>query len=92
MFLNCSKLTSLNVSSFNTSNVKNMQGIFYGCSSLTTLDISNFNTRNATNMKMFFYNCSRLTTIYVSYTGWSTSQADASEMFYGCGATSLTYK
>ena len=30
MFYNCSSLTSLNLSNFNTNNVKDMSNIFYG--------------------------------------------------------------
>ena len=42
MFSNCSSLTSLDLSNFNTSRVINMQYMFYGCSSMTSLDLSNF--------------------------------------------------
>ena len=37
MFYNCSSLTSLNLSNFNTNNVINMSNMFYKCSSLTSL-------------------------------------------------------
>lgn len=43
MFNNCSALTSLDLSNFDTSSVTNMQNIFNGCSSLTSLDVSNWN-------------------------------------------------
>ena len=38
MFYNCSSLTSLNLSNFNTNNVNNMSGMFSCCSSLTSLN------------------------------------------------------
>ncbi len=38
MFLGCSSLTSLNLSNFNTNNVKEMSKMFSGCSSLTSLN------------------------------------------------------
>ena len=38
MFYNCSSLTSLNLSNFNTNNVNYMGGMFSGCSSLTSLN------------------------------------------------------
>jgi surface protein len=41
MFYNCSSLQSLNVSSFNTSNVENMQYMFNGCDFLDILYLSN---------------------------------------------------
>ena len=37
MFFKCSSLTSLILSNFNTSNVKDMSGMFGDCSSLTSL-------------------------------------------------------
>ena len=49
-----------------TSNITNMQGMFYGCSSLTSLDLSNFNTSNVTNMRQVFTYCSSLTSLDLS--------------------------
>ena len=54
MFSYCSSLTSLNLSNFNTNNVKNMSAMFIGCSSLTSLNLSNFNTNNVKNMRGIF--------------------------------------
>ena len=39
-------LTSLNLSNFNTYNVKDMSYMFNECSSLISLNLSNFNTNN----------------------------------------------
>ena len=38
IFYECSSLTSLNLSNFNTKNVENMGGMFEDCSSLTSLN------------------------------------------------------
>ena len=57
MFYNCSSLTSLNLSNFNTNNVNNMSYMFYNCSSLTSLNLSNFNTNNVKHMNNMFFNC-----------------------------------
>ena len=38
MFFSCSSLTSLNLSNFNTNNVKDMSYMFRNCSSLTSLN------------------------------------------------------
>ena len=38
MFLGCSGLTSIDISSFNTANVTVMSYMFFGCSALTSLD------------------------------------------------------
>ena len=54
MFSDCSFLTSLNLSNFNTNNVKNMSYMFSDCSFLTSLNLSNFNNNNVTNMNYMF--------------------------------------
>ena len=61
MFRECSDITEIDLSNFNTSNVENMQLMFYGCSSLTSLNLTNFNTSKVTLMDAMFYNCSSLT-------------------------------
>ena len=66
MFRDCSLLTSINLSNFNTNNVTNMASMFSCCSSLTSINLSNFNTNNVTNMASMFYNCSSLTSINLS--------------------------
>ena len=55
MFYDCSSLTSLNLSNFNTNNVTNMDSMFYNCSSLTSLILTNFNTINVINMSNMFH-------------------------------------
>ena len=67
MFSGCSSLKSINLSSFNTSIVYDMQKMFYNCYSLNFLDISNFYNissyyenmfYNVTNIKYInLYNC-----------------------------------
>jgi surface protein len=54
MFNNCSSLTELDLSSFNTINVTNMGNMFQDCSSLTSLNIQNFNSKNITFMNNIF--------------------------------------
>ena len=66
MFYNCSVLTSLNVSNFDTSNVTNMNSMFEYCSALTSLDLSNFNTSKVTDMRYMFKNCPALTSLDLS--------------------------
>ena len=83
LFYACYKLTTLDVSDFNTSNVTNMYEMFYYCKSLTTLDVSNFNTSKVTNMSYMFYNCNSLTTLDVS--NFNTSNVtDMSNLFHYC--------
>ena len=58
MFYNCSKLTSLDVSGFNTSKVTKMNGMFNGCSALTDLKM-NF-VLNKADLGAFIYGCGSL--------------------------------
>ena len=46
MFNGCSSLESIDLSSFNTSNVTDMRWMFDECSSLKSIDLSSFNTNN----------------------------------------------
>ena len=68
MFDSCSKLTSLDLSNFNTSNVTNMYGMFHNCTSLVSLDLSNFDTSKVTNMVHMFDGCSKLNRIILNNT------------------------
>ena len=89
MFYNLPKLTSLDLSSFNTSNATNMRGMFSGCKSLTSLDLSSFNTSNVTYMQYMFNWCSSLTSIDLS--GFNTSNVtDMRYMFYNCSSLNTT--
>ena len=42
MFYNCTGLTSIDLSDFNTSNITNMSAMFYGCSNLVSANLSGF--------------------------------------------------
>ena len=76
----------------NTSEVKDMSGMFYGCSGLTSLDVKNFNTQNVTNMGGIFSRCSGLISLDVK--NFNTQNVtDMWAMFSGCsGLTSLDVK
>ena len=47
-------ITDLDLSSFNTSKVTNMQAMFAGLTNLQSLNLSSFDTRNVTNMQSMF--------------------------------------
>ena len=66
MFYNCSKITSLDLSNFNTENVENMRYMFDYCSSLSSLNISNFNTENVTDMHGMFGACQNISSLDLS--------------------------
>ena len=85
MFADCSRLTMLDVSNWNTGNATNMNYMFYDCNSLTTLDISKWNTSKVTDMSGMFKSCGTLTTLDASK--WNTSNVtDMNNMFNGCKA------
>jgi len=50
-------LINLNLSNFNTQNVKEMWSMFKECSSLNNLNLSNFDTKNVFNMHHMFEGC-----------------------------------
>ena len=59
-------ILDLDLSSFDTSQVTDMQLMFSGMRNLTTLDLSSFDTSKATNMKYMFRDMSNLTTLDLS--------------------------
>ena len=65
MFCDCQLLTSLDLSNFNTNNVKYMRSMFDGCQSLTELNLSNWNmdkivTTVSGGTSNIFANCNSL--------------------------------
>ena len=88
-FEDFNKMTSIDLSALDTSEVTNMSGMFSECSSLTSLNVSNFDTSNVTDMEVMFCGCSNLTNLDVS--SFDTSNVtDMSQMFISCsGLTSL---
>ena len=77
------KMTSIDLSSLDTSQVTNMNSMFSGCSSLISLDLSNFDTSQVTTMTWMFAECSSLTSLDVSK--FDTSKVtNMSYMFYNC--------
>ena len=89
MFNGCTTLTSLDVSSFDTSKVTNMSGMFGQCA-INSIDVSSFNTSKVTDMTRIFINCDNLTSLDLS--NFDTSNiTDMHHMFSGCAnLTSLT--
>ena len=56
MFNECSKLQNIDLSSFNTQNVKSMKGIFWLSFKLKNIDLSSFNIQNVTNLECILIN------------------------------------
>ena len=87
MFMTCSSLKELDVTTFITDKVTDMSYMFTSCEDLTNLDVTNFNTSNVTNMTYMFAICNDLTSIDVSK--FDTSKvANMSYMFAACGKLS----
>lgn len=92
-FFNCSKLTTLKISSWRPQNLEYTNYTFYGCSGLTSLDLSKWKMDKVTSVPGMFNGCSSLETLDLS--GWNLEKAyfhDVSDnygktercMFYGC--------
>ena len=97
MFRLCTSLTTLDLSSFDTSKVTNMHGMFnmydpaLGSSSsgnLTLLDLSGFNTSNVTDMNRMFANNTNLISIKGIESFNTSNVISMQNMFDYC--TSLT--
>lgn len=79
------KGTSLDLSSWNTSNVISMGSMFESCVNITSLDLSSLNVDNVTDMSYLFNSCSALKSI--NLTGWNTSNlTNMNSMFSYCNA------
>ncbi len=76
------KMTSIDLSALDTSEVTNMSYMFFECSSLTSLDVSKFDTSQVTNMRSMFSQCSNLTSLDLN--SFDTSNVtNMSRMFSG---------
>ena len=83
LFLLCSSLESLDLSSFNTIKVKSMDNLFNGCSSLNSLNLSSFNTSNVVNMERMFCVCMNLKSLDLSK--FNTEKVEKmNDMFFDC--------
>ena len=79
----CPKIVTLDVSSWNTSNITTMYFLFGECSSLNSLDLTSWNTSNVKNMYGLFYKCYNLTSLNLST--WDTSKVtDMGSLFESC--------
>lgn len=83
MFKGCSKLSSIDASAFDTSNVTDMSGMFAECSNLTSVNLSGFDTSSVTDMSGMFNDCLKLTSLDLSTFNTSSVETMAN-MFYEC--------
>ena len=75
-------ILEIDLSSFDTSKVTNMDHMFSGMSNLIALDLSNFDTSQVADMRYMFFNMSNL--IALDLSNFDTSQVtNMNGMFYG---------
>ena len=79
----CKKLKNIDVSSFDTKNVTNMEWMFSDCESLLNIDVSSFNTIKVTNMREMFYGCRNLIDLDLSNFN-TVNVMYFNDMFYRC--------
>jgi len=60
MFKDCSGLTTIDFSNFNTEGVTDMSSMFEGCSALTDIYVADFNTQSVTASANMFSGCTAL--------------------------------
>ena len=61
----CTLLTSINIGSFDTSNVKDFFRMYQYCSSLESLDLFKYNVKNSQNLAGFFMECNVKDMLYI---------------------------
>lgn len=82
-FKGCTNLKSIDISAWETDNIKDMSQMFDGCESLTSLNLNRLNTEKVIDMSAMLRNCSNLKLLSVD--NFSTENVtDMSEMFSGC--------
>lgn len=80
----------LDLSNFDTSNVKHMNNMFNSCVFLKDVNLSSFNTSNVVDMDYMFYNCYSLTEL--DLTNFDTSKAtNVGCMFFNCNYLTRIY-
>ena len=85
LFAEMNGLKSADLKNADTSEVKDMRGMFYCCFSLEDLNLSSFNTRNVKDMSYMFCGCSSLDDIDLS--SFDTHNVFyLGDMFYGCSS------
>ena len=84
IFSTCNNyLKSVNLKSFDASNITNMDSMFSNCQKIESLDLSNFDTKNVIYMRNMFSQCSNLKSLNIS--NFNTENVIYMDnMFSGC--------
>lgn len=94
MFLSCSSLEELNLSSWDVSSCEDFTGMFRLCTSLKSIDIRGWDLSKAYNLKLMFKNCYNLEWIRIEGVKVKTTGQyvqDTTEMFGNCSKLSRIY-
>ena len=85
MFMDCNKIINIDLTNFNTVNVRNMSYMLFNCASLISINLSNFDTSKVNNLDRIFYNCSSLISLDLS--NFKTSKVkNMNRMFALCSS------
>ena len=88
VFAYCKSVKTLDLASFNSSNVTEMQKTFMNCESLTSLNVNRLNVSKVTHFINCFQNCSSIAKIDIS--NWNMTNAKYLSYFMsGSGITSV---
>lgn len=79
-FYRCANVSSIDLSGFVTSRVKDMSYMFYECSNVESLDLSGFDVHLVTDMSSLFTGCKKLVSLDLS--GWSTGKLKSIYRFF----------
>lgn len=63
MFDSCRNLEYLDLSSFDTKNVFDIEALFYECNNLKNINLDNFKTTSLTIVRSMFYNCNKISVV-----------------------------
>ena len=85
LFYKCTHIVSIDLSHFNSINIKTMYCMFNGCTSLKSLNLANFNTSNVEDMSSMFLNCSSLESLNLS-TFDTSNVNNMGDMFGTCSS------
>ena len=90
MFRDLTNILYVDLSNFNSTEVKNMNNMFSGCILLKSLNINNLDTSSVTNMNNMFKNCKSLQSLNLNNLNIPLV-TDMSYLFYSCNSlTSLS--
>jgi surface protein len=82
MFASCTKMKTIDLSSWNIGKLTNCLNMFYCCLAMTTVNLNNWVKTGNINTSQMFYTCRSLTTIIADNTEIHTTST--SQMFSSC--------